>query len=290
VDYKIDARDAMDAFYGAGSWSYRTAAHTGSDLGAALNAAMTASRVSYPRLDVLIPPTGPWYMSTPITNSLVTGCHIHGDGGPFGTSIFFDSDANCFNVLYTGDSFEGGRIENLMVTLEDGHPNGGTFTVLAAQDNTGAPCGYIFDSLRCGATGNSSWAYGFVATGVNRTNPQGIRGLTVRNSIFFGTRLGGLWSVGIDQVALDNLGFAVPTTATGSDITIGGGGTPQTNSLNVYTNGLVTVGKIILGNVSSIVGNMKSGGLTVDSSVLHAGLIHDGPVTGAVGGGFVTSI
>lgn len=289
MDYRIDARDAMDAFYGAGNWSYRTAPHVGSDLGAALNSAMSVQMVVYPRLDVLIPPTGPWLMTTPISTWNVTGHHIRGDGGPFGTTIHFDSTQNFFDIGYNGDLREGGLIENLNVNLEPG-VQAGCFIRLAAPDETGAPCGYIFNRLRASCVDplTSSWLYSIATSGMAKTSPQGIRGLVIRDSMFFCARQGGMWAAGIDQAVFDNLGFAVPSSPTGADILIGGGPTPQTRSNNIFVNGVVTVGNANIGNLTCIAGNMRSGGLTVDVGVQNAALFHSGPISGAPSSGFVT--
>lgn len=290
--YRIDARDAMDAHYGAGNWSYRTAPHVGSDLGVALNAAATAAKATYPRLDILIPPTGPWLQTTKFSGDVVTGNHLHGDGGVWGTEIHYDSDDHFFDIGYTGDHLEGGMIENLMVNLEEGHANGGVFLRVVAQDDTGAPGGYVFKHLRASTKDPlSSWLYSVAVHGMNKVSPaQGIRGFTMEECMMFCARVGGMWAAGINQAKFDNVAFAVPRAPGGADILIGGGGTPQTNSSSVYTNGLVTVGNISLANVDSVVGNMKSSGLTVDGTVTHSGIIHSGAVSGAVGSGFVTAI
>lgn len=291
LDYKIDARTAMDDFYGVGNWSYRTAPSAGSDLGAALNAAMTTAKAVYPRLEIIIPPTGPWYMATPISPANVTGNHIHGAGGPFGTIIYYDNDASFFDIGYNGDHLEGGLIEDMAVALEDGRPEAGCFIRLYAADNTGAPCGYVFNRLRCSATGASSWVYCMAITGVQRRAPaQGIRGVTVRDSILFCGRSGGIWAVGINQAIFENVGVAVPRTSTGADVLIGGGPDEDQRSSQVIMNGLVTVGAMNINNSTYVVGNVKSSGLTVGGGLRNAALFHAGPVSGTPSAGFVMSI
>jgi hypothetical protein len=290
-DYKIDARDAMDAHYGAGNWFYRTAPHVGSDLGAALNAAMSASRTAgYPRQEVLIPPTGPWYMSTPIDPVLLAGSSIHGASGPWGTSIYFDSDAQCFDYIYTDDAHEGGMLEDLFIILEKDHPNALCCIRMNAVA-AGAPGGYVFQRLRVStADATSSWQYPFAANGMARIGPpQGIRGLTIRDSMFFKGRLGGMWAAGILFMVLDNVGFYVPATAQGADVVITGGGTGPTNNVQIFTTGLVA-NKITIVNSDIVMGTMKSTMLTVNNTLTHSSIFHAGPVSGTQGSGFVTSV
>lgn len=291
TDYKIDARDAMDDFYGSGCWTYRTAPKVGSDLGAALNAAIAARLPTYPRLDILIPPTGPWLMKTPISPANVTGNSIHGASGPFGTFIYYDNDASFFDIGYNGDNREGGLIEDLVVSLEDGRPAAGCFLRLAAADNTGAPCGYVFNRLRCSAIGNSSWIYCVAMSGTARRAPaQGIRGVTMRDTMLFCGRLGGIWASGINQAVFDNIGVAVPRGVGGADVLIGGGPSEDQRSNQVFINGLATIGSVNIANATFVTGTLRSVGLQVDGTLRNAAIYHAGPVTGAPSGGFVVGI
>lgn len=288
-DYKIDARDAMDQFY-PGGWTYRTAPHVGSDCGAAFNAALVAAKAANGgRAELVIPSTGAWLQTTPFDHNAIAGCYVHGDTGPFGTSIHYDSDADAFLPLYyTGGSNEGGRFKDLQITLEAGHPAGPVGIQLWALDNTGAPCGYIFEGLRMSVEAGSSWSYCFIANGVNKnTGAQGIRELTIRDSDFFCARTGGIWAQGVVGFRLDRVGVWVPVAHGGDSLTIGG--TSLTNSNSVYSTGVVC-GSVNLSNVNGVVGNFRSGGLTVGSTVTNAGIIHIGPVSGSVGSGYVSPI
>jgi hypothetical protein len=290
-DWRIEARKAMDDFYGAGNWSYRTAPGVGTDLGAALNAAMAAAKPTFERLEIIIPPTGKWRMTTPIAKPLITGNHIHGGAGPWGTLIYYDSDEVFADIEYTSDTSEGGLMQDLIVVLEPNHPNGKSFVRMYAQSEAGAPGGYVFNRVRATADASSSWQYTFVAHGMVKQSPPGIRGLTIRDCMFFRARQAGFWGAGINQLVLDNVQFAVPAAPGGTDLWIGGGGTPTTNSHNIALNGVVTIGASHLSNCQSIMGNLiSSSGLTVDSTVTKIGLIHDGTVTGSPGSGFITQI
>lgn len=280
----------MDAFYGAGCWTYRTSPGVGSDLGAALNAAIAAALPVYQRLDILIPPTGPWRMATPISPLNVTGHHIHGACGPWGTVIYYDNDASFLDITYNGGSREGGLIEDLVVSLEPNRPNAQCFLRLFASDNSGSPSGYVFNRLRCSADPSSSWIYTVAMSGVARTSPPGIRGVVIRDSVFFCGRQGGLWASGVNFAVFENLGFYVPSGPTGADITITGVDTPQTRSNNISFKGVYTLGKVSLTNTTYVAGDIGGGLLTVDTSVRNAGLFYAGVVSGAPASGFVTSI
>lgn len=256
MDYKLDARDAMQALYGAG-WTYRTAPHVGSDLGAAVNA-LTGWR------ELIIPPTGDWMLKTPIQGW--GGNHVHGAGGSLGTRLIFDNTKDDFISLV--GLKPGGKTGQFTVTLERDLGDVAGSQVVMWKDAAGSPHHHVFEDLNISSEPSedgvirSFWNYPVSANGLV---PFGIRVCEWRKVNLFCCRNGASIYFAVEWL-FNHFGIWVPKLGTpGADISIN-----NSTEVSGFT--------------------LSAGTMFVNSTDTSMSLFHHGAVVGSPASGFVTQV
>jgi len=183
----FDLRDVMDWYYPEG-WTYRTAAHAGSDIGAPVNAIASLARAYYSSLVFILTP-GYWRQTVPFSSEAIEGNHLEGVGGKTAVNIFYDNATQPY-LLYTGgpsgDPREGGsKATDIVVILEEGLGPCSDFLVLAVPADGRAPSAFKFDGIFATSSAGSSWRRGIYADGRPAITPYGIRVGDFRNCTFF---------------------------------------------------------------------------------------------------------
>lgn len=237
----------MDARYGAGNWTPRTAVGVGTDIGPALADALDYLRANFGRGVVAIPP-GLWRMVNAPSAAQWSGNYCEGLGSQ-ASIIVYDNDSGSPFAFSGAGGYTGGGIRGLGILLEDGHPTSTAQIIRLQGDSTYQPDQMEFRDIYASAIGSSYWYDGFYAYGNARVAPQGIRVADLRNIQIFRCRNTGAYLSNIVQWTIDNVGIYAGQ-GTGNNFYIAGGGTPSTNSIQVYVRGLSCANELNLTNCS----------------------------------------
>lgn len=259
-DYKIDLRDAMDGYYGVGAWVLRTSAHTGTDIGPAINWAATKLRSVYQRGKIIIPPIGVFRCVTPPDYTKFAGLTIEGPCGSQGSVICFDPPSGealfDLNAGATG-GFTGGGIKGLTLSLEVDHVSDGCTAIYVEGTNS---AGGESDQMELSdlyinnmTTGGSIpyWYGGLYMNGTDRVPPlaQGIRVGLADNIQIFNCYQYGVQVEGLVQWHMRNLGTYTPkASTTGADFIVTGGGSSGSNTFQLTVERASIGGSLHLSN------------------------------------------
>jgi hypothetical protein len=134
--------------------------------------------------------------------------------------------------------------------LESGLGNTNALGILLQGDSVYQPDQMEFDDIYMSAVGGlSHWFTGFEAYGNARTAPQGIRVASINNVQVFNCRNAGVYLSNVVQWSMINFGVYTGT-GSGSNFYIAGGGSPQTNSVQVFGQLINVQGVLSVSNAS----------------------------------------
>lgn len=244
----VDLADYMDIYYGAGNWTYRTTAHTGSDATPAMEAALTYLRDNGGRGTVVIPPSGPFRFTSEVDPTLLSGNYIVGRGSQASKVIYDKDDGILFRWSGAG-GYTGGGCKGLGILLEQDHDTSTAVAIYLGGDATYQPDQTEFDDLYVTTFGSSYWYVGFWINGQDRTSPQGCRIGSINQVELFRCSFYGAAFVNAVGWTVNGLGIFVGTGA-GADFVLSGGGAANTNSVQVYLNGCYALGNFNFTNAS----------------------------------------
>jgi hypothetical protein len=234
---QIDLRAGMDAIYGAGLWTERTAVGVGSDIGPALQHLMDNSPARTP---IYIPP-GSWRYVTPVPSGKLDGRRIYGVGSQGSRIVYGSATGYAFN--YKGEGLmTGGGLFGLAIQLEEGLGNTGAQAIRLDGAAGYAPAQMHFQDLYITAlgaegVGASYWNSAFMALAAGRTAPQGVRIAMLENIQMFRCHNTGMFLQNAVQFTIDNCG-AYSGLGNGMTIYLAGGGSALQNSIQVYARAL----------------------------------------------------
>lgn len=257
----VSLADYMNARYGVGLWSQRTGVGIGTDIGLALVDALTYLRATYGRGKVIIPP-GSWLMNTAPTADQYSGHQIEGFGSQ-SSLVFWNSNTGSPFSFSGGGGYTGGGLKGIGIQLEAGYPTSTATAILMQGNATYQPDQMEFRDIYCSAQGASYWYNGFYANGCARTSPQGIRVCDISNAQMFRCANAGWYLSNAVQWTLNNVGVYVGA-GSGNNFYLAGGGSPSTNSTQVYINGLACSNDLNITNCTRF--DIKGGANTVSTS------------------------
>jgi hypothetical protein len=278
-----DLRDFLDKRHGDGAWTYRTTAGTGTDCKPALDDALDALRARYGRAKLLLPPTGLFRFTSGITAAKLSGIKLEGLGSQ-ASKVVFDADSGTLFDFTGAGAYTAGGVAGIGGFLEEGHASSTAEIVRLDGDATNQPDQFSIEDLYFSRFGTSQWGNGLVINGMDRTSPQGVRIGTIRNFQAFCCRLAGIQIYNAVGWTLENVGVYSGSGA-GNDVTIGGGGASNTNTVGLDIRGLVCSGQLSLSNATSVTIFGKAGSVVAASSFdYHAGVVVSGSaLSGALG-------
>lgn len=224
LPFALDLRDLMDARYGAGSWSYRTAIGVGTDIGPAIADGVATLRATMPlqRGKILIPP-GQFLMCT--SPGDLSGISIEGVGSQ-GSVIVYNSNANAAFSWSGASGHTGGGARGIGLLLESGLGSTNAFGILLQGNATFQPDQTEWEDIYLSAIGGSSfWWDGFHADGSARSAPQGVRVSTIKNLQIFNCHNIGFYGANLVQWTLENVGCYTGAGPYGNAAMITGGST-----------------------------------------------------------------
>jgi hypothetical protein len=281
----------MDARYGAGNWSQRTAPGNGTDIGPALEDGFTTLRANGGRGIIKIP-SGSWQLTFPPNPNLVSGNYIIGEGS-MASKVYFNSNSGAAFYWNSAGGYSGGGMKGVAILLEPNLGDTNAYAILVQGDATYQPDQMSFEDLyisatqnSCGAPSTPSYWYNPVQFyGNARTSPQGIRGATLKNiQVFCGRNLG-VYMSNVVQYSIENLGVYVGKPGTsGMDAMFSGGGSASTNTIHLTVSALNVGGTLWLNEISSVALQGNVGVLNTNSTATYvSGWLRAGGTVGVVG-------
>lgn len=278
-----DIRDFLDARHGVGGWTFRTAAHTGTDCGLAMNDALDYIKDNFGRGSLYFPGFGFDYLIQTVANpDLLSGVRIIGDG-PVATSLCFDAVAGNLFEWNDANDYTGGGIENIGILLEDGAPTSDCGSLRFDGDATHAPSSSHVEHVRIGVRGNSFWARHPVWFGDEKFSPnsQGIRIVTIKDLQCFSSWSHGIEITNVVGLTIENMG-TYTGSGNGNDITIAGtGASPDTRTTQAHVAGVFCGGVFRINNANKILGFVNAASTTLDNTLVNSILIGNlGTITG----------
>lgn len=283
-----DIRDWLDLRHGVGGWTYRTGVGTGTDCGLAANDALEYIHDTFDRGTLYWPGggNGDYLVQTALNSADLSGNYLEGDG-PLASQITFDppSDSGTFAWWTAVGEYTGGGVRNLGILLEDGHAADPINSLRFDGSATEQPDSVHIEHVRIGVRGTSFWQSHPIFYGVDATSPQGIRVVSINNLTLFSAHTNGPGFFNVVQCVINDLNVNTGT-GTGNDVTIGGGGASNTNSTQVFFNGIYTGGRLTITNCSKVYGYGGSASMTTGSSFTDGYVVGNfGTVTGTSGSG-----
>jgi hypothetical protein len=237
---QIDLRAGMDAIYGAGLWTERTAVGVGSDIGPALEHLMDNSPARTP---IYMPP-GSWRYVNDVDPAKLAGRRILGVGSQGSRIVYGSTTGSPFH--FNGSAgLTGGGLFGLTLQLEEGLGDTAVIAIRLEGDATNQADQMEFDDLYVTAlgpagAGASHWQSAFLANGTARQSPQGVRVVTMNNLQLFRCHGAGMFISNGVQWTMDNVGLYAGK-GLGMNLYVAGGGAALTNSAQIYARGLVCV-------------------------------------------------
>lgn len=224
VPYELDLRDLMDARYGAGKWTGRTAIGVGTNIGPAINDGAQQFRATNGMGGIIkIPPGLAWMMSTPPDPLLLGGVVCQGVHSQASEICFNNANAAMFH--YRGMGNTGGGLEGLGLLLEDGMGDTDSTAILLDGSATFQSDNMIFRDIRIAtmsAAAPSYWWNGVQIDGSARTHPQGVRVGELDMVQIFNCRNVPLYGANMVQWNLTNVGCYTGKGVYGNDIILEG--------------------------------------------------------------------
>lgn len=277
-----DLRDFLDARYGFGGWSYRTGVGLGTDCQLAAHDALDALRVRYGRGKLLIPPTGSFRFTAGLDAAKLSGHVVEGLGSQ-ATILYFDAGSGALFPFSGAGGYTGGGLRGLGVLLEDGRPTSNAVAIRLDGDASFQQDQSTFEDLYISAVGSSYWYDLLVAAGTERTSPQGIRIVTLKNIQLFRGRNSAAQFYNCVGWTIENLGTFAGTGG-GSDVYISGGGSGPTNTTQMDFRGLTCSGTLSLSNATKcVIYGQASAVAAATSFNYHAGRIFSSSFSGSLG-------
>lgn len=274
--------DAMDAYYGVGSWTRRTGVGTGSDIQPAITAALQALRSVYGRGAVIISP-GTWLMNSGINPADLSGNYIIGYGSQSSKIVYNKNSGAAFK--WSGASgYTGGGMHGIGLFLESGYAGSSSYAIILSGDATYQPDQMMFSDLYVTILGSSTWYAALTADGSARTSPQGLRVLSMDNIQLFGSSSYAAYFKNVLQCSIRNIG-TYSGAGTGMDFYITGGGTSSTNSTQCSFDTMYVGGTLYLNNSSNIYLNGVGASAIFDTTAtkVWGSYYYTGSLTGSLG-------
>ncbi len=268
----------MEAHYGAGNWSSRTHPGTGTDIAPAIYAGVQSSG------EVCID-RGHWTLRTPLDPNIISGASIRGVSSQASLVYFNPPNGSGAAFWFSGSNNRtGGGIQGVAIVLEDGLGMSNAVAIKLVGDAVYQPDQMMFSDIYITALGASHWYAGFFADGRGRTHPQGVRVSNVSNMQVFRAHALGVWMANVVQWTLTNVGVYVGQ-GSGNSLYIAGGGTPLTNSAQVYLTGVAVMGDINITNASGFSVSGVCGRIATMANAVGGMVMATCPVVGAFGPG-----
>lgn len=283
ADRVADLRDFLDMQYGVGGWTYRTAAHNGSDCTTAMNTALAAVRTRYGYGSVRVNGAGIFKFASGIDPTALRGMNIIGEN-PSSSQMVFDMNTGvAFNFNGSG-GFNSGGLKNINVYIEDGYPASTTYGILLQGDATFQPDAMVFENLTFTRLGTTSfWYNGFICDASARTAPQGNRVCNLKNINIFTCRNIGAQFINAVQWSVDNFGVYVGS-GVGNDVFIDGGGTTLTNTTQFDFRRFSIAGTLHLNNCQKVYLNGTAAAATANSTAVRcSGFLEGTTLAGTFG-------
>lgn len=277
----VNLIDFMNARYGVGGWSYRSAVGVGTDAGPAINDALQYLRNNYSRGTLIIPPNGIFLVSTPIDPNYLAGNNIVGYGSQASKICFNLASGSAFRFSgYNG--FTGGGLQGLGIFLEAGlgtvFASGKSYTTTYAIHLEGSsvvsgagayqPDQLMFSDLYVSAISavgyNTSYWYNGLYIYAVRQSPQGCRVGQWSNIQLFNNYNTGIYIYNAVQHSFSNIGVYTGEN-TGSNCYITGGGSSLINTTQVNLQNLTVIGELNLTNATKITINGQCSSLAAGS-------------------------
>lgn len=201
--------DCMNSHYGAGSWSQRTAAHQGSDIGPALDLCLTQIRSTWGRGKIVITP-GIWRYVTPVAREKLSGIYIEGYGSQ-ASLVIFDNDCKPFGASpfwWSGDGgYTGGGMRGVGLLLEQGLGQTNCYGIMLRGNSQSQPDQVEFSDIYMTTLGGSWWWDNLHVDGSARLAPlQGIRVAMLENLQLFSARNYTAYFANAVAMVLTNIG------------------------------------------------------------------------------------
>jgi len=277
-----DLRDFLDARHGFGGWAYRTGVGLGTDCQLAIHDALDALRARYGRGRLLIPPTGAFRIAAGIDAAKLSGNLIEGVGSQ-ASIVYYDAGSGVLFPFSGAGGYTGGGVKGLGILLEDGRPTSTAGALRLDGDASFQPDQSTFEDLYVTAAGSSYWYDILVAFGSERTTPQGIRIVTMKNLQLFRGRNSGAQFYNCVGWTIENLGTFVGSGG-GSDVYISGGGSGPTNTTQMDLRGLTCSGTLSLSNATKCTIFGQAGAVAAATSFnYHAGRVFSSSFSGTLG-------
>lgn len=279
----VNLYDFMNARYGFGGWSYRTAVGVGTDAGPAINDALEYIRNNFGRGTLIIPSGGIFLVSTAINPNFLAGNNIIGFGSQASQLCFNQASGIAFHFNgYNG--FTGGGLQGLSIYLEanlgttfaSGKSYTTTYAILLQGSSVTSGAGsyqpdqMVFSDLYVssidGASigGTTSYWYNGLQVYALRQSPQGARVAQWTNIQLFNNYNIGVYIYNAVQHSFNNIGIYTGNT-TGNNFYITGGGSSLTNSTQINIQNLVVSGDLNLTNATKCTINGSCATLTAGS-------------------------
>lgn len=213
-------------------------------------------------------------MKTGATAAQLSGINVQGVGSMASKIIYDNASGAAFSFSGEG-GYSGGGAKGLAIMLESGRPQSNATGILMQGNATAQPDQMAFDDLYITAIGDSYWFDGFKAFGNARTAPQGIRVCDMNNVQVFRCRNTGIFLSNVVQWTLRNIGVYAGMGG-GNNFYLAGGGTGNTNSVQVYADGLAINGELNVTNCSHFFLRGRAGTLNSASSAINGGIVMPG--------------
>lgn len=238
--YQFDLRDLMDAHYGVGNWTERTAPHVGTDIGPALQDGKNQIYATMKnRGGIINIPSGNWLMITPPDD--LSGINLIGVGATLSVIVFDNASGVALN--YTGGSSNGNSIVGIGLLLETGLGDTISYGIMMRGNAQFQPDNMtIYDVYMSSIGGTSYWWDGIHIDGSARTTPQGIRVTDIQKVSVFVCRNLGILLSDVVQLRMDNVGVYVGKGPYANTILI--------NSFSVHIYGIAVNALLNIGGAS----------------------------------------